>query len=181
MSAPTPATSPDPRYPVGPYARIEPTPERREAWLATLEALPDRLRDAVGDLDDARLDTPYRDGGWTVRQLVHHVADSHVNAYIRTMLALHEEGRTTGLYDQDRWAAGPFPRTGPIEPSLTLLDGLHARWTATLRAVDAPAFERTIQHPDWGTLSVGDLLCLYDWHSRHHLAHIMALRERNGW
>ena len=181
MSAGAAASPPDARYPVGRYERVEPTPERREAWLATIEALPARLRGAVEDLAGARLDTPYRDGGWTVRQLVHHIADSHANSYIRFMLALHEEDRTVGLYDQDRWASGPFARTGPIEPSLALLDGLHARWVATLRAVDDRAFERTIEHPDWGTMSVDDLLCLYDWHSRHHLAHIVALREREGW
>jgi uncharacterized damage-inducible protein DinB len=181
VSAGTRPTPPDLRYPVGPYEPEEPTPGRREAWLETIEALPGRLRAVVTDLDDAQLDTPYRPGGWTVRQLVHHIADSHANSYIRFMLALNEEGRTVSLYDQDRWASNPFVRTGPIELSLALLDGIHARWAATLRLADDAAFGRTIEHPEWGTMSVGDLLCLYDWHSRHHLAHITALREREGW
>lgn len=170
------------RYPVGRYESVpEPTPEDRAGWLADLEALPAALRAAVGDLDGARLDTPYRDGGWTVRQVVHHVADSHVNGYIRFSLALAEEGRTAALYDQDAWAARPFPRTGPVEPSLTLLEGLHARWVATASRLGGDELRRTIEHPESGPMTVDDLLNLYAWHSRHHLAHVTGLRERKGW
>ncbi len=170
------------RYPVGRYEPVaEPTPEDRAGWVADLEGLPAALRAAVADLDGTRLDTPYRDGGWTVRQVVHHTADSHVNGYIRFSLALAEEGRTAGLYDQDAWAAMPFSRTGPVEPSLILLEGLHARWVATARGLGDEALRRTIQHPESGSMRVDDLLNLYAWHSRHHVAHITALRDRKGW
>lgn len=170
------------RYPVGGFERIaEPTQEDRTGWITDLERLPTRLRAAVADMDGTRLDTPYRDGGWTVRQVVHHMADSHMNGYIRFSLALAEDGRSAALYDQDAWAAQPFPQTGPVEPSLTLLDGLHARWVATIQGLDARELARTIAHPEAGTLTIDDLLNLYAWHSRHHLAHITGLRERKGW
>lgn len=170
------------RYPVG---RLKPvdtaTPEQRVSWIADLEGLPAALRTAVDGLDDSHLDVPYRDGGWTVRQVVHHVADSHVNGYIRFSLAVAEEGRTVMLYDQAAWAAQAFPRRGPVEPSLTLLDGLHARWASTARALRPEEYRRTVEHPEDGTLSVDALLNTYAWHSRHHVAHITALREREGW
>ena len=170
------------RYPVGRYRRVkEPTQEQRTGWVADLETLPAELRVAVADMDGTRLDSPYREGGWTVRQVVHHVADSHVNGYIRFSLALAEDDRMVGLYDQDAWAALPFPRTGPVEPSLTLLDGLHARWVATAQSLDEDGLRRAVVHPEHGPMTVDDLLNLYAWHSRHHLAHITELRKRKGW
>lgn len=170
------------RYPVGRFERVAvPAAEQRAGWVADLEGLPRALRVAVEDLDAARLDTHYREGGWTVRQVVHHLADSHVHGYVRFSLAVAEEGRTVGLYDQDAWAAQPFPRTGPLEPSLTLLDGLHARWVATVRGLGSEARGRTVEHPESGTMTVDDLLNLYAWHSRHHVAHITSLRQRKGW
>ena len=170
------------RFPVGRFRRVdEPSQEDRTGWVADLERLPEALRAAVDGMDGTRLDTPYREGGWTVRQVVHHLADSHVNGYVRFCLALAEEGRTAGLYDQDAWAAMPFPRTGPVEPSLTLLDGLHARWVATIHGLGPDELARTIEHPKHGAMTVDDLLNLYAWHSRHHLGHITALKERKGW
>lgn len=170
------------RYPVGRLERIErPTDADRAGWIEDLAALPARLRSAVDGLDGTRLDSPYRDGGWTVRQVVHHLPDSHVNGYVRMMLALAEEGRSAALYDQERWADQPFARTGDLEPSLTLLDGLHARWTATARGLGPAEWRRSLSHPDWGEATVDDLLNLYAWHSRHHTAHILGLRTREGW
>lgn len=170
------------RYPVGRFRQVEAvSPEDRTSWVADLEGLPAALRAAVADMDGTRLDTPYREGGWTVRQVVHHIADSHVNGYIRFSLALAEDGRVAGLYDQDAWAALPFPRVGPVELSLVLLDGLHARWVATVHGLGNEELARTIEHPEAGVMSVDQLLSLYAWHSRHHLAHITKLRERKGW
>jgi uncharacterized damage-inducible protein DinB len=170
------------RYPTGRFERpVDVTPEDRAAWIEEIAALPARLRAAVGDLSDERLDTPYRDGGWTVRQLVHHVADSHMNAHIRLSLATAEEGREAGLYDEKRWAEQPFARTGPPAPSLTILDGLHARWVATLRSLPDEAWSRSIRHAEFGSLTVDELTALYAWHSRHHVAHVTRLREREGW
>ena len=175
-------TAPDTlRYPMGRFQRVpEPTQEQRTAWMTDLADLPGALRTAIDGLDAAGLDTPYRDGGWTVRQVVHHIADSHVNGYVRFSMALAEDDRTISLYDQDAWSARPFARIGPIEPSLTLLDGLHARWVATAQALDTSDLRRTITHPETGVMTVDDLLNLYAWHSRHHVGHITALRQRTG-
>jgi uncharacterized damage-inducible protein DinB len=170
------------RYPVGRFARVaEPTQEDRTGWIADIERFPAAIRAAVADMDGTRFDTRYRDGGWTVRQVVHHVADSHMNGWIRFSLALAEEGRTALVYDQAAWSAQPFPRTGPVEPSLTILDGLHARWVATAQGLGDAELARTLEHPEIGTMTVDDILNLYAWHSRHHLGHITALRERKGW
>lgn len=170
------------RYPVGRMRPVDsPTPEQRIAWIKDLERLPALLRVALYGLSQEQLDTPYREGGWTVRQVVHHVADSHTNGYIRFSLAVAEEGRTVVLYDQDAWAAQPFPRTGPVEPSLKLLEGLHARWAATARGLDEAELARTVEHPEGGPMTADHLLNLYAWHSRHHVAHILGLREREGW
>lgn len=170
------------RYPIGREQPVAaPTAEDRTGWIADLERLPGALRRAVEGLDDVGLDTPYRDGGWTVRQVVHHVADSHVNGYVRFCLALAEEGRTAALYDQEAWAGLRFPRTGPLEPSLSLLDGLHERWVLMARGLEGEELGRTIEHPAKGVWTVDDLLHHYAWHSMHHLAQITRLKERKGW
>jgi uncharacterized damage-inducible protein DinB len=172
----------DLRYPIG-KAEMEPelTPERRRELIGQLEAMPDRLREAVAGLNAEQLDTPYRPGGWTVRQVIHHVPDSHLNAYIRCKWALTEDRPTIKTYEEARWAELPDSRSAPIEVSLALLENLHRRWVALLRALPAADFARTIQHPEWGLVNLDQLLGLYAWHGRHHVAHVAALRERMGW
>lgn len=179
----------DLRYPVGRFA-YEPHAapgsddaiERCAAWIEEIAELPARLRDCVHDLDDAQLDTPYRPGGWTVRQVVHHVADSHVNAYVRTKLALTEDDVAIKPYDEGRWAELPDVALVPVEASLQLLDALHARWVALLRALPADAFARRLHHPEHPQpMTLDQLTALYAWHSRHHVAHVTALRGREGW
>jgi uncharacterized damage-inducible protein DinB len=172
----------DPRYPVGRLERASSlSPDARAAGIDTIAELPAKLRAAVSGLDDAQLDTPYRDGGWTVRQLVHHVADSHMHAFARTRFALAQDNPTISAYDEAAWAELPDSRTMPAELSLTLLDALHQRWAHTLRAAPAESFARTIQHPENGTMTVDALVNMYAWHSRHHTAHVTSLRERMGW
>ena len=174
-----PAT--DPRYPIGQVelqGRL--APAARAAAIAQIAALPAALRAAVHDLDDAKLDTPYRDGGWTVRQVVHHVADSHVNAYVRCKLALTETEPPLKGYDEKSWAELADVRL-PLESSLQLLTGLHARWAACLRALPASAFARTGRHSERGPMTLDDLVALYAWHGRHHAAHVTTLRAAKGW
>ncbi len=173
----------DLRYPIG---RFEPqrralTDGERSALIDAIEAHPARMRAAVDGLDDARLDTPYRDGGWTVRQVVHHVVDSHVNSYVRFKLAVTEDRPTVGTYDERAWAELPDARSGPVEGSLAILDGLHLRWVAFLRALAPNDFARVVRHPDWGEITVDTLLEIYGWHCPHHEAHVTRLRERRGW
>jgi len=169
------------RYPIG---RLSPpaasTPAIRAAQIATLRLLPERLRAAVQGLNDAQLDTPYRDGGWTVRQVVHHYADSHANSYIRFKLALTEDWPTIKAYDEAAWARLPDSRM-PIEPSLEFVAGLHARLVALLESMAADDFDRGFNHPERGRVSLANNLAIYDWHSRHHVAHITSLRQRMGW
>jgi hypothetical protein len=171
----------DLRYPIGELDRRAPiTPERRALAIKSIEELPAHLRAAVGGLDDAQLDTPYRPGGWTVRQLVHHVADSHMNGYIRLKLALTEHNPTIKPYEQDQWAM--LPDSGlPIDISLGVLDGVHTRWSTLWASIQDADFKRSFQHPDLGQLTVDTHLQIYGWHSRHHVAHITALRTREGW
>jgi uncharacterized damage-inducible protein DinB len=172
----------DLRYPIG-KAEMEPelTPERRRELIGQLEAMPDRLREAVAGLNAEQLDTPYRPGGWTVRQVIHHVPDSHLNAYIRCKWALTEDRPAIKTYEEARWAELPDSRSAPIEVSLALLENLHRRWVALLRALPAADFARALQHPEWGLVNLDQLLGLYAWHGRHHVAHVAALRERMGW
>jgi uncharacterized damage-inducible protein DinB len=173
---------PDLRYPIGRFDHQGNfDPAQVSAAVADIAALPQRLGDAIAGLDDAQLDTPYRPDGWTVRQLVHHVADSHSNANIRLRLALTEEGPEIRPYDEKAWAELADSRTLPAAVSLQLLTALHARWSAVLASLDAAAFARTLRHPAIGVLTVAQLTCLYGWHSRHHVAHVTALRERQGW
>jgi uncharacterized damage-inducible protein DinB len=157
------------------------TPEQVRQAIEDIRALPVRLAEAVAGLDDAQLDTPYRPQGWTVRQVVHHVVDSHVNAYVRLRLALTEDRPAIRGYRQELWAELPDARTLPVEPSLEILHGLHERWTALLDRLDAEQLDRPLEHSELGTLTVGQLTCLYGWHSRHHVAHITSLRAREGW
>jgi uncharacterized damage-inducible protein DinB len=172
----------DLRYPIG-KAEMERelAPERRQELIAWIETAPDRLREAVAGLNAEQLDTPYRPGGWTVRQVVHHVPDSHLNAYIRFKWALTENEPTIKTYDEGRWAELPDSRTVPVEVSLSLLENLHRRWVALLRALPAADFQKTLKHPDHGVITLDQLLGLYAWHGQHHVAHVTALRERMGW
>lgn len=149
--------------------------------IAHIAETPAHLRKALGGLTEEQLDTPYREGGWTVRQVAHHVPDSHLNAYTRFKLALTEEQPTIKPYDETAWAALSDSRDTPVEISLALLESLHDRWTRLLRAMSADDFRRTLNHPDSGVMSLDALLSLYAWHGRHHVAHITTLRERMGW
>jgi uncharacterized damage-inducible protein DinB len=172
----------DPRYPIGKY---EPQPfsvQQKEKWIADIRFLPEELERAVLNLDAAQLNTPYRDGGWTVQQLVHHVADSHANAYIRFKLGLTEENPTIKPYDENAWAQLPDVEAVPINVSLTLLHAMHKRWHVILENIQDEQWERTVVHPEHGRkMSLWFLLGLYSWHGRHHTAHITSLRETKGW
>ncbi|HUF25794.1 MAG TPA: putative metal-dependent hydrolase [Gemmatimonadaceae bacterium] len=173
----------DLRYPIGRFT-APPTIDvaQRDAWLSEIDALPRLARDAVQGLDDDQLDTPYRPGGWTVRQVVHHIPDSHLNAYVRCKLAFTEERPTIRPYEEALWAELGEAKRAPIAMSLALLDALHERWVAALRAADDAMFSRTLVHPEHGrSMTVDELIALYAWHGRHHVAHITGLREREGW
>lgn len=172
----------DLRYPLGEF-RFDPaaTDEARRADISSIGEAPSLLRKAVEGLDETRLDTRYRPDGWTVRQVVHHVADSHVNAYVRFRLALTEPEPTVRPYDEAAWAELSDAREGPVLLSLDLLDALHARWVRLLRSLPAPAMARSLQHPEHGVMTVDHLLQLYAWHGRHHVAHITGLRTRENW
>ncbi len=175
-------TAPDLRYPIGRFESVSTlTAAQRRECIAQIAAAPEGLRRAVAGLDDRQLDTPYRPGGWTVRQVVHHVPDSHLNAYTRFKLACTEPTPTIKTYDEARWAELPEARSAPIEVSLGLLESLHRRWVLYLESLGPPEFARTFHHPEWGTSTVDWLLAQYAWHGRHHTAHITALRERMGW
>ena len=170
------------KYPVGPFrAGPAPDPAERDEMIRELAAFPGIFRAAVSDLTDAQLDTPYRPGGWTVRQLVHHVPDSHLNCYIRFKLAVTEETPTIRPYDQAAWAETADGRDAPPGMSLDLLTAVHRRWIRFLHGLPESAWSRTLLHPEMGTLTLDDLLQHYVWHSRHHLAHVTGLRERQGW
>ena len=173
----------DPRYPIGRFER--PTgplsPSQRDGCIAQIAETPARMRQAVRGLSDTQLDTPYRPDGWTVRQVAHHLPDSHLNAYVRFKLALTEDRPAIKTYDEKRWAELPEARTAPIDLSLDLLDGLHGRWTLLLRAMTPADFARTFKHPEWGEVSLDFTVAQYAWHGRHHVGHITSLRERMGW
>jgi hypothetical protein len=172
----------DLRYPIGPFAPVLPgTPELRAAALADIAALPATIRGAVAGLDAAQLDTPYRDGGWTVRQVVHHVADSHMNGFIRVKLALTEDDPTIKPYDEAAWARLADARL-PIDVSLSLLDALHRRWAEVYAGMTAAHYTRTFVHPELDqSQSLDRHVQNYAWHGRHHVAHITGLRRRLGW
>jgi len=172
----------DLRYPVGRFQRPTTLSEtERRTAIDSIAATPANLRAAVRGLDDAQLDTPYRPDGWTVRQVVHHVPDSHANAYIRFKWALTEDTPTIKAYDEAAWAKLDDSRTTPIETSLTLLDALHDRWVRILNAMSDADFSRQLRHPENGPMTLDQMLALYEWHGRHHVGHIASLRARNGW
>lgn len=171
----------DLRYPVGRFNPGAETTDVIDAAIHDIESLPAALRAAVSGLSDQQLDTPYRPGGWTVRQVVHHVADSHMNGLTRTKLALTEDNPTIKPYDEAAWAELADTRL-PIDISLTIIDGIHRRWVQVLRSLSAEQFERTFVHPEHGrTMTIGYQAQDYGWHSRHHVAHVTALRQREGW
>ena len=170
------------RYPIGRHKK----PERidaglRERFIQEITSAPKELRKAVAGLDDAQLNTPYREGGWTVRQVVHHLPDSHLNAYVRLKLALTESEPLVKTYEEALWADLPDVKTVPIEVSLALLESLHTRWISCLRGLDVDAFEKKFRHPALGLMSINEQLSLYAWHGKHHVAHITNLRQRMGW
>jgi len=172
---------PELQYPVGRHTKVTSlTPAQRAECLGQIEALPQLLRRAVAGLDETQLDTPYRPGGWTVRQVVHHVPESHMNAYVRCKLALTEDVPTIKPYDQTRWAETPDTRA-PVEVSLALLDALHRKWLLVLRGLGPDQFGRELNHPENGIMTLDGVVAMYAWHGRHHTAHITTLRERMRW
>jgi hypothetical protein len=173
----------DLRYPVGtfeaPKSRL--TEAERAAFIAEIADAPRALRAAVQGLDPDQVETAYRPGGWTVRQVVHHVPDSHMNAYVRWKLALTEDEPTIKPYAEDRWARLPDVRWAPLDTSLDLLDKLHQRWVLTLRDMAPEEWTRRLTHPDHGTIDLDWMAAQYAWHGRHHVAHVTSLRRRMGW
>jgi uncharacterized damage-inducible protein DinB len=169
-------------FPIGRYQReATVTAERRAEWIRDIAETPAALRRAVETLSDQQLDTPYRPGGWTVRQVVHHVPDSHMNAFIRFKLALTEDIPTIKPYEQALWADLPDAR-GPIVNSLTLLESLHERWVTLLNGMSPADYQKSFRHPEYDrTMTLDDTLGLYSWHGRHHVAHITSLAARSGW
>ena len=172
----------DPRFPTGKF-QFDPavTADTRRAAIAAIRDAPAALRAAVRGLDDARLNTPYRDGGWTVRQVVHHVPESHMNAFTRFKLALTEDNPTIKPYNENAWANLDDVARAPVEASLMLLEALHSRWVTLLEVMTPQDFLRPLVHPDMGPLTLDFMLQLYAWHGRHHAAHIPELRSREGW
>lgn len=172
----------DLRYPIGPF-KLEsaPTDEDIRRAIDEIAQAPAKLRAAVEGLSKEQLDTPYRPGGWTVRQVVHHVPDSHLNSYCRFKLSLTEDEPTIKAYREDRWAELEDSRATPIEVSLALLESLHERWVLLLESLDLTDFQRTFRHPEIGVVTLAQNAGLYAWHGRHHVAHITSLRERMGW
>jgi hypothetical protein len=177
----SPEASPDPRYPIGKFSRSAANVANHKTAIATLAALPENLRSAVQGLNEQQLDTPYREGGWTVRQLVHHVADSHINAYVRVRLALTEDWPTIKTYEEKIWATLADARTAHVDLSLELLSALHQRWVLLLESLTEDQWQRGYTHPDHGRQTLAEAIAMYDWHSRHHVAHVTALRKRKGW
>jgi hypothetical protein len=170
------------RYPVGRFNRPNVlTAEQRRTAIDDIAATPANLRAAVRGLSDAQLDTPYRPDGWTVRQVVHHVPDSHMNAFIRLKLALTEVEPTIKPYDEGAWSKLEDARSTPIETSLTLLETLHDRFVRVMNSMSPSDFERTLNHPENGIMTLDDLIAMYQWHGKHHVAHVASLRARSGW
>jgi hypothetical protein len=174
--------TPDLRYPVGKFAFPEAvTPEDRLRFIEQIAEAPARMKAAVAGLSAEQLDIPYRPGGWTVRQVVHHVPDSHLNSYVRFRWALTEDVPVIKAYHEDRWAELSDARTAPVDVSLALLESLHARWGALLSSLSDQDWKRTFRHPELGPVSLEKNAALYAWHGRHHVAHIRGLRDRMSW
>ena len=173
---------PDLRFPIGEFKRIaNTTEEHRRQFIEAIDDAPGHLADAVAGLNSQQLDTPYRPGGWTVRQVVHHIPDSHMNAFVRFKLALTEDAPVIKPYNEALWAELADGKKTPTLVSLVLLESLHARWVLLLRSLGPADWARKLRHPEMGTMTLDDVLALYAWHGRHHVAHITSLRERNGW
>lgn len=172
----------DLRYPIGRF-KVDGTPtgEQVQQAINEISKAPTMIRAAVEGLTPEQLDTPYRPGGWTVRQVVHHVPDSHLNSYCRFKLALTEDEPTIKPYHEARWAELDDSRSTPVEVSLVMLEALHHRWVSLLNSLAPADFARTFRHPEIGVISLAKNVCLYAWHGRHHAAHITSLRERMGW
>ena len=175
--------SEDLRYPIGKWEipSGELTAAQRSAFIDQIAETPARLRQAVESLTEERLTTPYRPGGWTVRQVVHHVPDSHLNSYIRFKLALTEDEPTIKTYHEELWAELPDSSGTPVAVSLSLLESLHHRWVVLLRSISGADWSRKLKHPEVGTITLDQLLSLYGWHGRHHVAHVTSLRQRMEW
>lgn len=172
----------DPRYPIGRFTFSSPPDEQeRRKLIGDIEQTPSALRASIQGLSPQQIETPYRDGGWTVRQLVHHVPDSHMNAYVRFRLALTEDAPTIKPYMEDRWAKLPDVQSIPLEVSLSLLDSMHTRWVSLLRSMEPQDWKRTFNHPELGSVSLDKSLGLYAWHGRHHVAHVTELRKKMSW
>ena len=171
----------DPRYPIGKYEPKPYSQQQKEQWLNDLKFLPTDIEMAVTNLDEFQLDTPYREGGWTVKQLVHHVADSHANAYIRFKLGLTEDNPPVKPYNEKEWALLNDVQTVPINVSFTWLHAMHQRWVASIRDLTDEQWQRTVLHPQHNEISLWFLLGMYAWHGKHHTAHITTLREQNKW
>jgi len=172
----------DPRYPIGKFdKKITVTKEMRNEFINTIETLSSQLRKEVENLSEQQLDTPYREDGWTIRQVVHHLPDSHINAYVRFKLALTEDNPAIKTYEEHLWAELPDSVKTPIDVSLNLLESLHARWAILLRSMTDEQFEKTFQHPEWGNINLSKTLALYAWHGKHHLAHITELKKKMVW
>jgi hypothetical protein len=170
--------STDLRYPIGRFAYAG---QHRAEWLDQIASLPAEMKAAVAGLTDAQLDTPYREGGWTLRQVVHHTADSHMNSYVRFRLALTEQEPTINTYEEQLWAELDDAKAEPVDTSLQLLEVLHRRWVRMLRTLDDAQWQKAFIHPANGRTELDKALGLYAWHGRHHVAHITSLRERMGW
>src|SRR5215831_6776137 len=177
----SPEISDDLRFPVGKFDKTTIGSDTRAASIKAIVELPASIAKAVEGLTDEQLDTPYRPGGWTVRQTVHHVADSHMNSFVRLRLALTESEPTIRPYEQQLWAELADTRTAPVELSLQLIDSLHARWVILLKSMRPDDFSRTFRHPELGLVRLDSNLALYSWHGKHHTAHITRLRERMNW
>ncbi|HEV2424345.1 MAG TPA: putative metal-dependent hydrolase [Terriglobia bacterium] len=178
----TAKTAADLRYPIGKFhTKGELAEADRAQLIAQIADAPARVREAVRGLTPEQMDTCYRPGGWTVRQVVHHLPDSHMNSYVRFKLALTEDQPAIKTYEQALWAELPDSKNTPVETSLTLLEALHERWVNLLRAMSPADFARKVNHPELGVVSLDYLLAMYGWHCRHHVGHITSLRERMGW
>lgn len=172
----------DPRYPIGKFQRQQAiTDQERSECIRNIAEAPATLREVIRGLNEQQLNTSYRDGGWTVRQVVHHLPDSHLNAYVRFKLAMTEDTPAVKTYHEDLWAELHDARTADVATSLALLESLHARWVMFLRSMSASDFAKTFHHPDHGVMNLDFLVQLYAWHGRHHIAQITSLKERMGW